>query len=99
MPILKVIYLRPLFCQISYLLVLKIEIYLKYFLDKNPKKTASELSFSRVLVGHADMQRAHSGAQSAAGEPKVCATQWTKKPVFVQIRSTLSTSFKYGIFR
>ena len=69
------------------------EIYRKYFLDKIQKTKAIELSFSRVLVGHADMQRVHSGAQSAAGEPKVCATQWTKKPVFVEIRTTLSMSF------
>ena len=82
-----------IFFQFLKFLMPKIEIYLKYFLDKNSKKTASELIFSRVLVGHADMQRVHSGAQSAAGEPKVCATQWTKKPVFVQTRSTLSTSF------
>ena len=38
MSILKVIYLVPYYFQISYLLVPKIEICLKYFLDKNHKK-------------------------------------------------------------
>ena len=38
MSILKVIYLAALFFQISYSLVPKIEICLKYFLDKNSQK-------------------------------------------------------------
>jgi hypothetical protein len=38
MSIFKVIYLEPLFFQISYLLLPRIEICLKYFLDKNPQK-------------------------------------------------------------
>ena len=38
MSILKVIYLVPLFFQISYLLLSKIVICLEYFSDRNPQK-------------------------------------------------------------
>ena len=38
MSIIKIDYLVAIFFQISYSLVLKIGICLKYFLDKNPKK-------------------------------------------------------------
>ena len=41
MSILKVIYLVPLFFQIFYSLVPKIEICLKYFLNKNPQSSRS----------------------------------------------------------
>ena len=55
--ILKVIYLMPLFFHISNLLVPKIEICLKYYLDKNPQKQSLWAETDRKLLVHSSISR------------------------------------------